>query len=81
MLICWFLVAPAASGGGDDSNKTRQTIMIAGIVVGSAALLLGLAIFLVSKKRKSETVNIVVRRGTSKEMFVSDVAVTCCICK
>ncbi|XP_047939641.1 receptor-like serine/threonine-protein kinase SD1-8 isoform X1 [Salvia hispanica] len=58
------LVAPAASGGGDDSNKTRQTIMIAGIVVGSAALLLGLAIFLVSKKRKSETVNIVVRRGS-----------------
>ncbi|KAG6416528.1 hypothetical protein SASPL_123960 [Salvia splendens] len=47
-------LAPAASGAGDDSNKTRQTIMIAGIVVGRAALLLGLAIFLVSKKRKSE---------------------------
>ncbi|KAG6419122.1 hypothetical protein SASPL_121333 [Salvia splendens] len=57
-------LAPAASGAGDDSNKTRQTIMIAGIVIGSAAMLLGLAIFLASKKRKSETVNIVERRGS-----------------
>ncbi|XP_042031159.1 uncharacterized protein LOC121777885 [Salvia splendens] len=58
------LVAPAASAAGDDSNKTRQTIMITGIVVGSAALLVGFTIFLVWKKRKPEAVNILEPRGS-----------------
>ncbi|XP_057764767.1 receptor-like serine/threonine-protein kinase SD1-8 [Salvia miltiorrhiza] len=56
-------LASAAAVDGDDSNKTRQILMIAGIVVGSAALLLGFAIFFIWKKRKSESVNIVEQRG------------------
>lgn len=75
-----FLVASAAAGTGHDSNKTKQIIMIAGIVVGSAALLLGFAIFIVWKRRKSDSVNIVEQRGT-KEMCLSENAVTCYICK
>lgn len=69
-----FPVAPAASVTGDDFNKTRQTIMITGIVVGSAALLIGFTIFLVWKKRKPETVDILEPRGTSKEICVSNEA-------
>ncbi|KAL1537429.1 hypothetical protein AAHA92_29943 [Salvia divinorum] len=57
-------LAPAASEAGGDSNKTRLTIMITGIVVGSAALLVGFAIFLAQKKHQSETVNILERRGS-----------------
>ncbi|KAG6394017.1 hypothetical protein SASPL_144593 [Salvia splendens] len=56
--------APEASPAGDDSNKTRQTIMITGIVVGSAALLVGFTIFLVRKKRTPDTVNILEPRGS-----------------
>lgn len=50
-----FLERSAAAGSGDDSNKTRQIIKIAGIIVGSGALLVGLAIFVAWKRRKSRS--------------------------
>ncbi|KAH6790516.1 receptor kinase 3 [Perilla frutescens var. frutescens] len=57
------LVTSAAVGSEDDSNKTRKIIMIAGIVVGSGALVVGVAIFLVWKRRKSNGGNVVELRG------------------
>lgn len=54
---------------GDDSNKSRRIIKIVGIVTGSGALLVGLALFLLWKRRKSEraqVLNITPRRGNSK---------------
>ncbi|KAG6392281.1 hypothetical protein SASPL_146495 [Salvia splendens] len=50
--------------------------MITGIVVGSAALLVGFTIFLVWKKRKPEAVNILEPRGTTKEISNETIVAT-----
>ncbi|KAK6124445.1 hypothetical protein DH2020_041822 [Rehmannia glutinosa] len=55
-----------AVGSGNDSNKTKQIIMVAGIIAG--ILLVGLAIFFVWKKGKPKNAqeNIIEHRGPSE---------------
>ncbi|PIN03979.1 Serine/threonine protein kinase [Handroanthus impetiginosus] len=55
--------AGAVGKSGDDSKKTKQIIMVAGIIVGAGVL--ALAIFFVWKSQKSKTAqgNIIVHRG------------------
>lgn len=62
-----FSESSAAAGSRDNSNKKRQIIMVIGIVVGSGALLFGLAVFLAWKRRtKPNTENVLdLIRGTS----------------
>lgn len=63
----FYFRVPAAelvpSAAKDDSNKTKRIIKIVGIAVGCGALLVGLSIFLVWKRRISNSGNIVEHRG------------------